>query len=201
MSFHNVRLPVEIERGAVGGPQFYTNVLELSSGHEQRNINWSQTRAQYNISYGISTKAELEAVIHFFYARYGRAYGFRFKDWADYEVELQLLGVGDGSTVDFQAFKRYTDGTYTFDRTLTKLVDGTVEVYVNGVAAAFTVDLDTGIITLTSTPSVSDQITYLCEFDVPVRFDSDSLNVTMELWNVGEIPAIELVEVRINESS
>ncbi|MGE4486374.1 MAG: DUF2460 domain-containing protein [Synergistaceae bacterium] len=204
MSFHNVRLPVEVERGAQGGPMFDTTVLELRSGHEQRNINWQQTRARYNISYGISHKDELEAVIHFFYARYGRAYGFRFKDWGDYEVPLQVLGLGDGATVDFQAFKRYSDGTYTFDRPLTKLVADTIEVFVEGVPVSFTADVDTGIITLASPPAATggsgtggaEVVSYLCEFDVPVRFNDDALNVTMELWNVGQIPAIEIVEVR-----
>ncbi len=204
MSFHNVRLPVEIERGAQGGPMFDTTVLELSSGHEQRNINWQQTRAKYNISYGISHKEELEAVIRFFYARWGRAYGFRFKDWADYEVPIQVLALGDGVTKSFQAFKRYTDGTYTYDRPLTKLVADTTEVFVEGVPVSFTVDIDTGIITLASAPAATggsgsggeEVVSFLCEFDVPVRFNDDSLNVTMELWNVGTIPAIELVEVR-----
>lgn len=204
MSFHDVRLPTTVERGAVGGPSFHTTVIELSSGHEQRNINWSQTRARYNIAYGISHKHELDAVIDFFYARYGKAYGFRFKDWADYEVDSQVLGYGDGVTKAFQAFKRYGDDTLYFDRTLTKLVADTVDVLVEGVPASHTVDLNTGIITLVTAPSATggsgpggaQVISYTTEFDVPVRFNTDNLDVTMELWNVGSIPSIELVEVR-----
>lgn len=202
--FHNVRLPESIERGAVGGPTFNTSVIELSSGHEQRNINWSQSRARYNIAYGISMKAELDAVIAFFYARRARAYGFRFKDWADYEVNTQILGLGNGSTTTFQAFKRYGTDEFYFDRTLSKLVTGTTEVFVEGAPVSFTVDVNTGLITLAvapagtggSGPGGERVVSYSTEFDVPVRFDADDLNVTMELWNVGSVPNIDLVEVR-----
>lgn len=202
--FHNVRLPESIERGAVGGPTFNTSVVSLSSGHEQRNINWSQARAKYNIAYGISMKEELEAVIAFFYARRARAYGFRFKDWADYEVDTQILGLGDGSTTAFQAFKRYGDDDFYYDRTLSKLVVGTTEVFVEGAPVAFTADYNTGIITLAVAPAATGGsgpdgervVTFSTQFDVPVRFDADELNVTMELWNVGSIPNIDLVEVR-----
>lgn len=204
IGFHDVRLPESIERGAVGGPSFSTSVLELRSGHEQRNINWSQARARYNIAYGISRKAELDAVLTFFYARRARAFGFRFKDWSDYIVPLQVLGFGNGTQKTFQAFKRYGDAVASYDRTLTKLVADTVSVFVEGVPVPFTVDVNTGLITLQnapastggSGPSGAQAITYEAEFDVPVRFDADQLNITMELWDVGSVPSIELVEVR-----
>jgi len=34
------------------------------------------------------------------------------------------------------------------------------------------------------------------EFDIPVRFNTDSLQLTAETWNAAAIPAIPLVEVR-----
>lgn len=204
IGFHDVRLPSSIERGAVGGPSFSTSVLELRSGHEQRNMNWSQARARYNIAYGISRKSELDTVLAFFYARRARAFGFRFKDWSDYIVPLQVLGMGDGTRTVFQAFKRYGDALSTYDRTLTKLVSDTVSVFVEGAPVPFTVDVNTGLITLQTAPAATggsgtggaQVVSYEAEFDVPVRFDADQLNITMELWNVGSVPSIELVEVR-----
>ena len=38
MTFHNIRLPTEIEIGARGGLGFLTQINELNSGAEQRNI-------------------------------------------------------------------------------------------------------------------------------------------------------------------
>ena len=36
MSFDEVRLPTNVEKGAVGGPMFNTTVLELTSGPSNR---------------------------------------------------------------------------------------------------------------------------------------------------------------------
>ena len=80
MAFHDVRLDEDIERAAVGGPSFKTSVLQLSSGFEKRNIDWQRARGIWDISYGVDTKTNLEAVVAAFYARQGRAHTFRFKD-------------------------------------------------------------------------------------------------------------------------
>jgi uncharacterized protein (TIGR02217 family) len=45
------------------------DVIILSSGYESRNENWALARAEYDISTGIKTKADMDAVIAFFYAR------------------------------------------------------------------------------------------------------------------------------------
>lgn len=204
MTFIDSRLPDDVEKGAIGGPQFHTTVASLSSGHEQRNINWSQTRAKYNISYGIQRKSEMAEVINFFYACRGQAYGFRFKDWADYQMTLQPIGLGDGSNKVFQAIKSYAAGSAEFIRTITKLVEGTVTVYVEGIPVSCSIDYSTGVITLDNAPAGTggsgpggeEIVSMTGEFDVPVRFNSDELNITMEIWDAGTVPIIELVEIR-----
>src|SRR5262245_15642536 len=159
VSFHNVRLPVNVEKGAEGGPEFKTTVLALSSGHEKRNIEWERVKGGWDIAYGINTKAELEEVIAFFYARRAKAYGFRFKDWTDYEIEDQSIGIGGGVTTVFQMFKRYTSGAYYFDRRITRLVADSLTVKVNGVlqteGVQYTADDDTGIITFGTAPGTA----------------------------------------------
>lgn len=202
--FVEERLPEEVERGAVGGPMFKTIITPLASGHEQRNISWSQSRAEWDIGYGLShlkpgkSQSYLNQVIAFFYARRGRAVGFRFKDWTDYEVEDVTIGVGDTSTVDFQAVKIYNEGGLaTYTRILSKLVTGTVVVKIDGTpTVAFTVDVDTGIITMDTAPAGGEVISLTCEFDVPVRFDVDKLDVTAITQSAGSIGSIPIVEVR-----
>lgn len=200
MSFDEVRLPENVERGASGGPSFNTTVLELSSGHEQRNQNWAATRAFYDIGYGIQNKNDLSAVIAFFYARRGKARGFRFKDWSDFEVSTaQEVATGDDVTDDFQIIKRYDSGSVIFDRPLTKLVSGTVAIYIDDVlqTSGYSIDYDTGILSFTAAPVLDEIITWTGEFDTPVRFDTDSLAVSMEIFYAGTIPSIPLVEVRV----
>ena len=38
--FLNIRLPDDISYGAVGGPEFSTNITTLNNGCEHRNITW-----------------------------------------------------------------------------------------------------------------------------------------------------------------
>jgi uncharacterized protein (TIGR02217 family) len=43
--FHEVRFPDNIAYGATGGPEFATMVVATGSGHEKRNVNWSERGA------------------------------------------------------------------------------------------------------------------------------------------------------------
>jgi uncharacterized protein (TIGR02217 family) len=194
-----VRLPDDVERGASGGPRFHTRILTLYSGHERRNQEWSDARGEWDISYGIQNRNDLHRVLRFFYARRGRFQGFRFKDWSDYEAADALFGVGDGTTKIFQLYKPYNDdlNLNLYSRAITKPVSGAVAVKVAGVAtAAFTLNYTTGLLTFTTAPSAAAALTWTGEFDVPVRFDVDQLDLTMERFDAGEIPAINIVELR-----
>lgn len=200
--FVDSRLPGHIESGAQGGPTFNTGIQTLDSGYEKRNINWSQARAKYDVSYGIRSKEDFSQVLAFFYARRGRAVGFRFKDWTDFQVQDQLIATGTaGDTrTQFQIFKRYESGGYYYDRTLYKLATDTVVVRVNGAAVTPTVNLNTGIVTLAAPLAEGDLLTVDCEFEVPVRFDIDELSLTATLADLASIPSITLIELKDYES-
>lgn len=216
MAFHEVRLPEDVERGAQGGPGFNTTVITLSSGFERRNINWEQARQRWDIGYGLMDRegnvdqADFSEVLAFFYAREGRAHGFRFKDWTDFELARQLIGTTDGgTTTQFQVFKRYTSGVVTYDRPLTKIVSGSVSVWVNSVSIAegagasqYQINLNTGIITLGSTLAAQSgtDVEVECEFDIPVRFDVDQMEMNAVLYNAASVPAIPVVEIRVDEN-
>jgi uncharacterized protein (TIGR02217 family) len=207
MSFHNVRLPEDIEKGAEGGPGFNTTVLKLSSGYERRNINWERELGEWDIAYGIQHKEDLDAVMNFFYVRRGKAYGFRFKDWSDFEIGAtgspHTIATGDGATAAHQVYKTYTDAGGTFQRKITRLdPDFPIQVYVDGVLKTltthYTVDYDTGIITFTggNIPTLGQVIAVIAWFDVPVRFDIDKLRVRMEWEDAMEIPNIPIVGIK-----
>jgi uncharacterized protein (TIGR02217 family) len=86
MSFHEVKFPAEISKKAAGGPVFQTAITQLASGKEQRNINWLHARAKYSIALKSLSEVDSKKLLEFFYARNGSAYGFRFKDWLDFEA-------------------------------------------------------------------------------------------------------------------
>jgi len=204
MAFDEVRFPDQISFGATGGPKFNTTVIVLESGFEQRNANWTNTRGEWDVAHGLKTQTELDTLIDFFYARRGKARGFRFKDWSDFELDRQNIGTTDSSTAVFQIFKRYTSAAINFDRNLSKIVSGTYMVWVNAVlltegggATQFTIDQNTGKITIGSTHAATSgqAVEAKTEFDVPVRFNTDHLQVNIEFFNRfnwGQIPVIEL---------
>jgi len=207
MAFHEVRFPDNISRGARGGPERRTQIVELASGAEERNASWANSRRRYDVAYGIRRADDLAAVVAFFEARNGRLHGFRFKDWADFkscppsETPIptnQPIGSGNGAATLFQLTKRYTSGAQSWTRTITKPVAGTVTIALNGTpqASGWSVSTATGLVTFTTAPAAGVAITAGFEFDVPVRFDTDVLDVTLDIERLGSITSIPLVEIR-----
>lgn len=199
MSFEEIQFPSDISYGANGGPMFLTDVVATVSGYEQRNSKWAQSRAKYNVASGIKTESQWHALIAFFRARRGKAVGFRFKDWSDYSAENIGIGTGDGITTDFQLVKLYTSGSVAVSRDISKPVAGTVKIYVDAVlqASGVTVDTTTGIVSFTTAPLVGEVISADFEFDVPVRFDTDEMAISMDNFDAGNWSSIPLIEVRI----
>ena len=83
-------------------------------------------------------------------------------------------------------------------RRIGKPVAGTVRVARAGVEAVsgWSVDATTGVVTFAAAPAVGVLVTAGFEFDVPVRFDTDRLDVTWDLDRLGSIASIPLIEVR-----
>ena len=207
MAFHEIRFPDNISRGARGGPERRTQVVELASGDEERNASWANSRRRYDVAYGIRRADDLAAVVAFFEARNGRLFGFRFKDWADYKSSLpsqaitptdQQIGTGTGALKTFQLAKRYTSGAQTWTRTIAKPVNATVRLALGTVEqmSGWTLDANTGVVTFSTAPCSGVIIRAGFEFDVPVRFDSDSLDVTLDVERLGSITSVPLLEIR-----
>ncbi len=212
MSFHEIRFPTAISRGATGGPERRTDVVALGSGHEERNSRWADSRRAYNAGYGVKTLDDLHAVVAFFEERRGRLYGFRWKDHADFRscppsaaptALDQSVGTGDGTRATFPLVKKYGALHAPWQRRIAKPVADTVLVAVDGTSQTLgtevLLDVTTGILTFQAGHIPADGATVSAgfEFDVPVRFDSDKLEVSLHGFNHGAIPSIPIVEVRL----
>lgn len=212
MAFHDVRLPTTFSEGSEFGPSFRTNIIELDNLAEHRTSRGPASgRRQYIINRGIATLDDLRTLYDFFIARQGALNSFRLKDWLDYatnstgsthrdddpdvahdDEDLVLV-----SGLTYQMVKRYTSGSQTVVRTLTKLVSGTVKVgdSSGNLTSGWTVDLLTGRVTFSSTPSGTP--TGGCEFDVPVRFTEDTeagLLVAINAMDVGALTDVRCIE-------
>jgi uncharacterized protein (TIGR02217 family) len=164
MAFHEVRFPDNISRGARGGPERRTQIVELASGDEERNASWANSRRRYDVAFGIRRADDLASVVAFFEARNARLHGFRYKDWADYKSGLpsqeitatdQQIGTGTGSLKIFQLAKRYVSGAQSWTRTIAKPVAGTARIALGMVEqmSGWAVDTSTGVVTFTSAPA------------------------------------------------
>lgn len=210
MSFHEIRFPVALSYGSSGGPERLTEIVTLANGFEERNTPWADSRRRYDAGVGMRSLVDVETVIAFFEARRAQLYGFRWKDWADFRsapagaeivFDDQEIGVGDGAQTVFQLVKTYASGGESYVRDICKPVAGTVVVGVDGVAltagAEFTVDEATGEVSLSAAAGPGAVVTAGYEFDVPVRFDTDALQVSVASFNAGEIPSIPVIEIRL----
>ncbi len=198
-SFHEVQFPPKIAYGATGGPEFNTSIATTFGGFEQRNINWQKSRGRWDVSTGLKNQADMDALQAFFRARFGKAYGFRFKDWADYVAVGQNIGTGNGTQTTFQLTKIYSSGGYTYLREIKKPVNGTVKIYLNSIlqSSGYTLDLTTGIVTFAVAPTAGVLVSADCEFDVPVRFDTDAIAVRADGPGFFVWDAVPIVELRI----
>ena len=186
------RFPTDISYGSRGGPGYNTEVIRVDSGHEKRLARWTYPLHEFDVVYGIKDEDEIYDLMEFFHAVSGRLHGFRFKDYADYKSTDdmsnavsdtdQTLGTGDASTTTFQLIKTYTAGSLSKVRNITKPVSGTVVVSLDdvGQGSGWSVDTTTGIVTFTSAPGAGVVVKAGFEFDIPMRFDTDRLELSWE---------------------
>jgi uncharacterized protein (TIGR02217 family) len=207
--FHEVRFPLRLALGTSGGPVRRTDIVSLSNGRENRNRRWRDARRQYDAGSGVRSIDDLYAVLAFFEARAGQVYGFRFRDPVDFRsgppgraplATDQAIGTGDGATATFQLIKTYADAGGSTVRDIAKPVAGSLKVSVNGAVlatAGYTLDAATGRLTFArgQVPAAGALIRAGFEFDVPVRFDTDRIDVNLAAFQAGRIPTIPLVEI------
>jgi uncharacterized protein (TIGR02217 family) len=210
-SFHEVLFPLDIALKSAGGPQRRTDVVTLGSGAEERNARWQHSRRRYDAGYGVKTFEALSQVVAFFEERRGRLYGFRWRDRLDHSSAApgipvaptdQTIGIGDGVTAAFQLGKLYGALYSPYRRPIAKPVSGSIRVAVAETELEeethFTADMATGIVTFLADhiPPVGAAVTAGFLFDVPVRFDTDYLEVDLSAFTAGAIPKIPLVEIK-----
>ncbi|NCQ24264.1 MAG: TIGR02217 family protein [Rhodobacteraceae bacterium CG17_big_fil_post_rev_8_21_14_2_50_63_15] len=210
MGFHEVRFPASLSFGALGGPERLTDIVTLANGFEERNTPWAQSRRRYDAGMALRALDDVEVLIAFFEARQGQLYGFRWKDWSDYksggakaapDYRDQVIAAGDDARVAFQLIKTYRSGAQLAVRPIVKPVRGTVRIGLGTVEMQervhYEVDATTGIVTFAEPPNRDVPITAGYEFDVPVRFDTDRIQISLASFQAGEVPNVPVVEIRI----
>ncbi|MGQ3672561.1 phage distal tail protein, Rcc01695 family [Xanthobacter sp. TB0136] len=210
-AFHEILFPLDIALGAAGGPERVTQVVTTASGREERNTRLADSRRRWDAGYGVKNLAALSEVVAFFEERRGRLYGFRWRDRLDHSsappaVQIsprdQHIGHGDGARRSFSLSKTYGGMHAPYVRPISKPVQGSVRIAVEEVEQVagtdFTVDYTTGTVLFAEerAPPEGAMVTAGFMFDVPVRFDTDFLEVNLSAFAAGDIPRIPLIEIR-----
>lgn len=207
-SFHEISFPFSVALGARGGPVRRTDVVALASGAESRNARWARSRRRYDAGLGVRSLDDLHAVIAFFEERRGRLIGFRLHDRMDCRSGPpgtapgpldQPLGTGDGETQVFQLTKTYGAAFAPYSRTIVKPVAGSVRVARDEAELMpdvdFVADTTTGRVTLLEPAPEGSVLTAGFAFDVPVRFDTDALDIDLSAFEAGGVPHVPMMEI------
>jgi len=204
MSFSEERLDLGYDYGTVATITTKTSIIESKNGTEQRTPQWYQPLLQFNIGERSEINDQLDQLIAFYQARKGAYQGFRFKDWSDYQFSTIITLDANKQS---QLFKVYSVAGFTVKRPLIKIVPGSILVSVGNfpLTTGWVVNFNTGIITFNQVQTEPIQVSG--EFDVPVRFATDKINLRFEAFEACEpesnlklfsLENLSLIEIRIN---
>ena len=212
-SFLEIVFPENVSYGARGGAGWSTRVVVTDSGREYRQQLWDRTRGRWTVGHNLRSQTDWDGLLTFHRLAAGKTFGFRFKDWTDY------TDLGRGQLVfntkgDIQLAKYYTStpvaggaSPITNYRLISKpRPAGTYQGYTApGIAFFFNgnpapglnVDYTTGLVT--GTFGVIAGYTWTGTFDVPVRFDTDEPELSVDLPTAVGWRGIPIIEIRVDD--
>lgn len=194
MSFDNVRLPLDIERGVRVSQEFAVSKVRLANGFSRTLLRQNFAAREWNIAFGlqgltgIAVTDGIDAIYQFYMARGGILNSWRMRDWLDYKLIQEIIGVGDDIEFQFQITQTHTDfGSFARVEDITKpsnaAADTTIAVRVNAVAQVestdFDIDYTSGIMTFLAA-GANIPLT-ACSM---VVIDADNKNLTFDSGDV-----------------
>jgi len=200
--------------------------VEICNGNDSLIANCLQPLATYSITKSFFYQSTCDYITSFFTTALGSLNSFRFRDPCDNFATNTVYNSGfgtstqgvvlpnpDGSNKVFKLYKAYNLGSYVAYRNISKPIVSTLKVYVNGNLTTCSVNTSTGVITFSTAPPAGNgfggvsRITWEGNFDVEVRFDSDTAvaietkvyDDSISQW-MFQLPTLKLVEVRDTNS-
>jgi uncharacterized protein (TIGR02217 family) len=214
MGFLTTRFPDLIASGATGGHGYWqTTIPQTVGGYETPNLDSADARGRWNISHGLKValpdgsivedRRRHEVARDFYYMARGKFHRFRFKDYTDFFCHRNhgKLVLISGNT--YQASRVYgNEVAFQYVRRLTRLVENTVSVWVNGVLQSIpgdvAVDINTGRCVFASSPGAAT-LEFSAHFDVPCRFDSEQYDARLVYRSGAGANFIEWQDINIVE--
>ena len=180
--FNDVFMPGMVINSGLTGRLIRRNERNTQiSGHEQINVTWDQALREYEFGTVPLRREAWQAIETLHEITEGGASGFLLADPKD-----STVGTGGGvvtglTSTTFQMWKRYTHtgSARTKDRKITRPKATGLVVMISGTpTGSYTLDADTGILTIASAPAAAN-VTWTGSFYVPVHFMSDTIDWTL----------------------
>jgi uncharacterized protein (TIGR02217 family) len=196
-NFHDVNLPKYIEIFATANTEFSTSCSVTKSGREVRSLDSALPRRSYSLKDCRLSKAQFEVFNSFFYARRGRRFSFRLKDYCDYKVKDQQIVIIDAKSHQFQLTKIYPDLIAPFTRKIIKPVSKTIKISgVKDIKSKISWSLlNEGVVKISTSLVKDTKLLLSYEFDVLVRFDKDSFQYSFNEDGTISLDDVKLIEV------
>ena len=96
MAHLDIEFPRDIAAGSQAILTRRTDVVTLSSGHEETNQRWTHARRSFAAGLGIRSADDLAAVVTLWQEVRGRANSFLFRDWSDWRCPARRRYGGCG---------------------------------------------------------------------------------------------------------
>ncbi len=195
MAFIESQLLIKVSYGLESSPSFVITRVGLFSGIIARNAETSLPLFEYNAPYQSIGEADHAVLYAAFSACKAGLHGFRFKDWADFNLAGEIIGTSVGGADEtMQLIKTYTLGGQSTVRNIIKPT-GQVVLLQDGGALASTTDTTTGIVTFTASSGGKVISVSSGEFDVPVIFTNDTFQSNFNQWQAHSTD-VNLIEDR-----
>lgn len=168
--------------GWEGSPRFRTLITELQNGDEYRNAEWMEARHEFSAPFLNIRKDAYREIKRMFMVCRAMAYAFRFRDELDYQAANEEFAVANGTDDEFQLAKISVADSVEYVRNVYAIALGTTPtITINGVpTTAFTINFRTGRVLFDSPPAASAILRWSGEFDIWVRFTTDSIPFTLD---------------------
>jgi len=200
--FHEVLFPLGLSKGSTVALEHRVKIITMNQGLERRVSPWSKGRRRYEVSQGVLNLSDIETLMDFFQARHGPLFGFRFRDpFHDRSSVIgeapgpfdQEIGTGDGVALSFALTK--TQGDLT--RKITRPVADSLRLSVAGqeISDGFALEPSTGLVSFEQAPPHGALIRAGFFFDTPVRFENETLEISLEAFAAGRLRPISLIEI------
>lgn len=204
------QFPQDVAQGAQGIARRRDEIVTLASGREEINQRWQHARRSWLAGLAIRTADDMAAVLDLWEEAQGRRHSFRFQDWLDYKSCApsqtpaptdQPLGVGDGAAAEFKVAKTY-GSALPYIRPIALPRPASLRLALDGVetASGWSLSATGGVVTFDTPPAAGVEVRAGFLFDVPVRFEEDSILAEWTYFRPGgdgvaQAPDVSLIEV------